>query len=350
MKYYASILAGIISTLLILSLVSQAYAADLTATLIPEKNKATPTFTGVKNVTIRYPEGSSLAQQLDGKSDRMEFEINGNSSDAAISALIQATNIALVNANSPAQISAADIVYRATIKGGPTSTLMSVRVDYQPTLENFVLTKGDIQVGGDIVDLQWRSFVVNGPIKLKSQEFGEVNINQAIGALEAKYPEISSKLSSSGVSGLLQEPVLDFSRFDAPMSTNWHHLFDPISTYGTGTISGSEYGTARVLSVYSLGESSLREGTFEAVETTGSTTIDGAAINVKSLTTAPSAQITVAGYLDVQGKQGQEYGVVSSDSPAGVQTSSGGFPIQVLLVLGGMMGAVAIFVLIKARK
>ncbi|MDF2769688.1 MAG: hypothetical protein K0S91_2523, partial [Nitrososphaeraceae archaeon] len=31
-------------------------------------------------------------------------------------------------------------------------------------------------------------------------------------------------------------------------------------------------------------------------------------------------------------------------------TATGGFPIQVLLVLGGMMGAVAVFVLLKARK
>jgi hypothetical protein len=349
-KYHAPIFSGIIAAILISSFVTQAYAADLTATLIPERNKATPTFTGVKNVTIRYPEGSSLAQQLDGKSDRIEFSVNGSSTDATVGELIQATNKALVEAKSPVQITAANVKYTTAIKGGPASTLMSVRVDYQPTLENFVLSKGDTQVGGDIIDLQWRSFIANGPIKVTSQEFGEVNINQAIGALEMKYPAIASKLSNSGVSGLLQEPVLDFTKFNAPMSTNWHHLFDPISTYGTGTISSSEYGSARVLSVYSLGESSLREGRFEAVETTGSATIDGATVNVKSLTTAPSAQVTVAGYLDVQGPQGQEYGVVSVDSPAGVQTSSGGFPIQVLLILGGMMGAVAIFVLIKARK
>jgi hypothetical protein len=349
-KYYATIFSGIIASLLISSFVAQAHAADLTATLIPEKGKATPTFTGVKNVTIRYPEGSSLAQQLDGKSDRIEFSVNGTSKDAVMAELIQATNKALVEAKSPVQITAADVKYTASIKGGPASTLMSVRVDYQPTLDNFVLSKGDAQVSGDIVDLQWRAFIVKGPIKVKSQEFGEVNINQAIGALEIKYPAVASKLSSSGVGGLLQEPVMDFTKFNAPMSTNWHHLFDPIGTYGTGTISGSEYGSARVLSVYSLGESSLREGTFEAEETTGTATIDGATVNVKSLTTAPSAQVTVAGFLDVQGPQGQEYGVVSADSPAGVQTSSGGFPIQVLLILGGMMGAVAIFVLIKARK
>jgi hypothetical protein len=349
-KYYAAVLAGIISALLILSLISQAYASDLTATLITEKGKSIPTFTGVKNITIRYPEGSSIAQQFNGKNERIDFTINGTSNDANVAELIQATNRALSEVKSPVQVTAANIHYIASIKGGPDTTLMSVKVDYQPTLEKFVLSKGDSQVGGDIIDLQWREFVVKGPIKLKSPQFGEVNINQGIGALEIKYPAVASKLSSSEAGRVLQEPVMDFSRFNPPMSTNWHHLFDPISTYGSGTISGSDYGTAKVLSVYSLGESSLREGTFEAQETTSSGNIDGVTLDIKSSTPAPSAQITVAGYLDVKGEQGQEYGIVASDAPAGAETSSGGFPIQVLLVLGGMMGAIAIFVLFKARK
>ena len=350
MKYYATIFAGVISAILILSFVSRAFAADVTATLVTESNKATATFTGVKNITFRYAEGSSLAQELLPANDRIEFTVNGTSKDPAMAELIQATNKALAQSKSPVQVTAANVHYIATIKGGPTTTVMSIKVDYQPTMDKFVLSKGDIQVGGDIIDLQWRSFVVDGPIKLNSQEFGEININQAIGVLEVKYPDIASKLSNSDARALLEEPILDFSRFDTPMSTNWHHLFDPISAYGSGTISGSEYGSAKVLSVYSLGESSLREGRFEAIETTATAIIDGSSVNVKSLTPAPSGQVTVAGYLNVQGQQGQEYGVVTSDSPAGVQTSSGGFPIQVLLVLGGMMGAVAIFVLIKARK
>jgi hypothetical protein len=349
-KYYATVFAGILSTLLILGLVSQAYAADMTATLITEKGTTIPRFTGVKNVTIKYPEGSPISQQLNGKTERIDFTVNGTSKDAGMADLIQATNKALAGVKSPAQVTAVNVHYTAKITGGPDSTLMSIKTDYQPTLEKFILSKGDTQAGGDIIDLQWRTLVVDGPVKVKSPEFGDVNINQAIGALEVKYPDIASKLSSSDVGKVLQEPVLDFSRFNPQMSSSWHHLFDPISTYGTGTITGSEYGSAKVLSVYSLGESSIREGTFEAQETTGSATIDGAAVSVKSSTPPPSAQITVAGYLDVKGAQGQEYGIVAADAPAGAVTSSGGFPIQVLLVLGGMMGAIAFFVLFKARK
>jgi hypothetical protein len=37
-------------------------------------------------------------------------------------------------------------------------------------------------------------------------------------------------------------------------------------------------------------------------------------------------------------------------APQGVATSSGSFPIQVLLIFGAMMAGVAVLVLVKARK
>ncbi len=107
---------------------------------------------------------------------------------------------------------------------------------------------------------------------------------------------------------------------------------------------------AQVLSVYALGEGSLREGAHTATEKDANVNVDGADVRVHSTTPPPSGQITVAGYADEQEANGAEFAVVSPDAPAGVQTSTGGFPIQVLLVLGGMMGAIAIFILFKARK
>ena len=350
-KYSASILSIMIIAILFSGFVYRAaFAADMTAALITETNKANVRFTGVKNITIKYPDGSSLAKELGSASDRIEFTINGTSADPRVASLIQATNNAMVQSKSPVQVSAANVHYIATIKGGPTSALMSVKVDYEPTLINFVISKSDPKVGGDIVDLEWRTFVVNGPVKVASPQYGDVNINQAIGALVVKFPDLASKLSSSGAGGVLQEPILDFHRFNAPMA-NWHFLFDPVGTYGTGTItSGGQFEGAKALSVYSLGESSFREGTFESQETTGSATIDGTAVDIKSQTPPPSGQITIEGYSKLQSNQGEEYAIVTSQAPPDATTSSGGFPIQVLLVFGGMMGAIAIFILFKARK
>jgi len=348
-KSYATLLSGIIVALLVTGFISQAYAADMAATLIPDLDKSNATFVGVKNLTLRYPEGSSVAQQLNGKTDRLDFTINATApDDPRVASLIQATNKALADAKSPVQATAALVHYQAKISGGPSAASISVKVEYHPTIQKFVLSK-DSQSGGTIVDLEWRTFVINGPVTVKSPDDGDVNINQGIGILAAKYPDLATKISNSDLAKPFTEPVMDFSRFNTPMG-NWHFLFDPVGAYGGGTITGSDYGGARALSVYSLGESSFREGTFEAQETQASGTLDGAAISVKAQTPPPSGQLTIAGYSKLQGGQGSEFAIVTSEAPADAQTSTGGFPIQVLLVFGGMMGAIAIFILFKARK
>jgi len=345
-KSYAPILSGIIAAFLITGVISQAYAADMAATLIPQVDKSSAAFTGVKNLSIKYPDGSSVAQQLNGKNDRIEFTVNDT---ASMTDLIQGTDKALAAVNSPVKVTSATLHYTATLKGSTSSAQLLVKVEYQPTMEKFVTSK-DTQSGGNIVDLQWRAFKVDGPIKVNSgSKYGEVNINQAIGALQALYPDLASKLASSGAQAVLTESVMDFTRFNTPMG-NWHFLFDPVGTYGAGVITGSENAGAKALSVYSLGESSFREGTFEAQETTGSASIDGQTVDIKSQTPPPSGQITIGGYSKLQGSAGQEYAIVTVEAPADAQTSSGAFPIQVLLVFGGMMGAIAFFVLFKARK
>ncbi len=50
----------------------------------------------------------------------------------------------------------------------------------------------------------------------------------------------------------MDEPILNFDDFNAPMSS-WHVLFDPVGTYG-GTVGLNGTGGAKALSVYSLGE------------------------------------------------------------------------------------------------
>ena len=94
-KYYATVFSGIIVALLISSFVSQAYATDLQAALVPRLNNSEVSFIGVKTVTISYPAGSALAQELNGKSERVQFELNGtagNQDANGTSELINAVN------------------------------------------------------------------------------------------------------------------------------------------------------------------------------------------------------------------------------------------------------------------
>jgi hypothetical protein len=350
-KYFPIVLSGILAVPLISLFVTQVYASDLAASLSPQSDVAKASYVGVRTLTLQYPAGSTLAQQLDGQNKRIEFSLNSTAAgqnNTEMSGLIAALNRAFVQADSPVQASQAFVSYSANVRGGPTSTVISYRVDLQPNLEKYVLQAGAAGQTGQVVDLEWRGITINEPLVVNAPDIGQININYPIGLLQALYPSLAQKFEGTQAKEVMDQPILNFDDFNAPMGS-WHLLFDPVGTYG-GSVGLSGTGGAKAVSVYSLGESSLREGTHTVQEKDAALTIDGANVNVHSTTPPPSGQIQIAGYSNAKESGGSWFATVTSEAPEGAQTSSGGFPIQVLLVLGGMMGAVALFVLFKARK
>jgi len=350
-KYFTLVVSGILAILLVSVFVTPAYAVDLAAALNPAEDTADASFVGVRTITLEYPAGSSLAQELDGQNQRVEFSLNGTATaqdGTGMSGLIAALNRALVQADSPVQASQAVVSYSGVLRGGPTSTVISYRIDLQPTLERIVLQGAEGGQTGRLVDLEWRGIAINEPLVVNAPDVGQININYPIGLLQAMYPSLAQKFEGTQATEVLNQPILNFEEFNAPMTT-WHVLFDPVGAYG-GSVGLEGTGGAQALSVYSLGESSLREGAHGIEERDATATIDGATVNVHSTTPPPSGQIQIAGYSDHRESGGAWYSIVTAEAPEGAQTSTGGFPIQVLLVLGGMMGAIAIFILFKARK
>ena len=167
--------------------------------LDPGSDISQGSFVGVKTITIEYPAGSPLAQELDGKNQRIEFSLNGTSepgqNDTGISSLIAALNRAFVQADSPVQASQAEVTYTGVIRGGPTSALMSYRVDLQPTLESYVLQSGE--TGGQVVDLEWRGIAINEPLVVNAPDVGQININYPIGLLQVLYPSLAQKFENT---------------------------------------------------------------------------------------------------------------------------------------------------------
>jgi hypothetical protein len=356
-KTTACIAIGMLALILFVPHVG--YAADLSAFLIPEQDRAEVSYIGVRTITLQYPAGSSLAQQFDGKNERIQFTLNrtsnqqlqqqnDNNSTTGMDQLINAINKSLLEAQSPAQISEAELAYSGVIKGGPTSMTLSYRVELKPTLEKFVLQQGEGGQQADVIDLEWRSIVVKDSVIVNAPQYGNIDINRPIGLLKVLYPDFASTLENTQGREIMEDPLLNFEDFNAPMNS-WHVLFDPVGAYG-GSVGLNGTEGAKALSVYSLGESSLREGAHVTEEKDATITIDGVEVNVHSQNPPPSGQIQIAGYANHQEREGVEFATVTSEAPEGVQTSTGGFPIQVLLVLGGMMGAIAVFILFKSRK
>ncbi|MGH9991574.1 MAG: hypothetical protein ACREAZ_02885 [Nitrososphaera sp.] len=323
----------------------QAHAAQIDASLIPEYDRAVGTFTGTKLVQISYEPGSTVSDIFNGRTERIEFSIEGTSSNG-IGELIAAVNRALLEEESPAQITGANITYSGVLKGSPDRLLLTYRVELTSTFNGFKLDQN--ATDRIPMDINWRGFTVDGPVAIESPELGAVNINQPIGLLEATFPEFAEKLLETEASSIMFEPILDFQEIGEMSMEKWHFLFDPTFSQASskGVLKG-DIGRAKVLSVYSLGECSIREGCPPPKEGDASVTVDGAQLKVHITTPTPNSQIEIAGFTSIEQAGDHQILRVTMDNPA---FAIPWFTIQVLLVLGGMMGAVAIFVLVKSRK
>ena len=347
MKLLPSTFSAILATILISSIVYPAYANQMTVFLVTESDKADVIFTAIRFITIDYPAGSQLSQQFDGKNERVNFTMN--STEDGMSQLISTINQVLrTEKQSPVQLENATLDYTASLRGEADRVALAYKLVLNSNISRFVLEANTEQ--GTIVDLDWRGLVLNQSIILDTKEYGMIDVNYPIGLLQVTYPEFAQKILNSPVAEIMNDPLFNFEEIGTPMD-RWHFLFDPTGSQAGAAGAGYiEEGQSKVVSIYSLGESSFREGTHSAVEKEGVATIDGTQVSVHASTPPPSGQIQLTGFARTAQAGGGELAFVTSQAPAGTTTATGGFPIQVLLILGGMMGAVAVFVLLKARK
>jgi hypothetical protein len=306
------LLAVVITSLLVLGAISNAYAAELTVYLDPNTDLAQPSFTAQKFITLSYFAGVSLPIQFNGKNENVTFTVNvtGN----GMNQLVSAFNHALAARHSPVQVVNATVRYSADIIGGPNQAIISYKVTVVPFISKYVIQKNGQQ--GTVMDLNWRSLTVNRPIVLDTPKYGKININYPIGLLQVTQPQLAQQLLSSPASFIMQDPLLNFQQIGESMD-NWHFLFDP-----TGSIAGSsglfsQQQGSRSLSVYALGESSLREAVYIEQGQDAFATINGQTIAVHSSTIPTSAQIQIAGFSVIHRSGNGEFAYVT-DVPPGI--------------------------------
>ena len=333
--------------ILIPTAIAQSFASQMEVFLLPERDAADPIFTSIRFITLKYEPGSDLAKILNGTNERITFTLN--STTQGMEELQRSINEAILKEKkSPIQLSNSKLEYTSQIRGDEDGAQISYKVKFAPHITNFVLPSNSTTPA---LDLDWRSVVVPGPLTVTVPDYGKFDINYPIGPIKALFPAAAQKLMSVEESkNVFETPLLDYEEMGMPMD-RWHFLFDPTGSQASAAGSGyAEEGGSKVVSVFSLGESSFREGTHSAKESSASVEIDGSQVNIKASNPPPSGQIQVAGFAQVKNINNAEIAFVSPQGPSGTATATGGFPIQVLLILGGMMGAVAILVLIKARK
>jgi len=339
----------VITVLLFSGFASQAYANQLDTLLLPDVDKSKVEFAGVRFIEITYQKGSQLASLLDGRNDRIEFTVNGTSnSTGGIGTVIQAVNDATLQKNkSPIVIENASLRYFATVKGYPDRAQLSYRIDFEPVIAKYVLQKsGENQLA--IIDLDWRNVVVSRSLTITTKEYGTVDVNRPIGLVQLLLPDVAEELLDSEAKEIMEDPILNFERFDLSMKS-WHFLFD-VTGKQLERYDVFAEGEGTTVSIYSIGESSFREGTYLPVEKDATVTVKGTESKIHSNTPPPSGQISIAGYSTVEERDGMEFALVDPGKRPDPRLDIFGFQFQVLMALGGMMGVIAIVVLLKSRK
>ena len=327
---------------------SSVYAVQMTTVLSPQANQAEPIFTANRFITLKFDQGSELAKKYANANESVRFK--ANSSTPGMAELLSGINKDIFSEKqSPININNGTIDYTGTLRGSSDSLLISYKVVFTPSISNFTLPSNNTG-GASLVDLDWRGFHTTRPLELQVPNVGNMSINYPLSLIEVTYPELAKQLNSTQANVILKTPLFNFEDIGTPMD-RWHFLFDPTGSQASTAGSGfQELGGARAVSIYSLGESSFREGVMEAKEANAKATINGANVNMHSTTPPPSGQIQIAGFSSVTKTGNSEIAYVTANAPEGTTTATGGFPLQVLGTLAGMMAAVSVFVLWKARK
>src|SRR5207342_3158040 len=304
-------------TFTVTSISSNVYAVQMTTVLSPQLNQAQPVFTANRFITLQYDQGSELAKKYANVDQTVRFK--ANSSTPGMAELISGINKdILTEKQSPIRIENGTIDYVGTLKGGADRLIISYKVVFTPSISGFTLPSNNTG-GGSLVDLDWRGFHTTRPLELQipnvgNMSIGNMSINYPMSLLQVTHPELAQQLNSSQAKELFQTPLFNFDDIGTPME-RWHFLFDPTGSQASTAGSGfQELGGARVVSIYSLGESIFREGVMEAKESDAKATIDGTNAAIHSSTPPPSGQIQIAGFSTVTKSGNSEIASITANA------------------------------------
>ena len=336
-----------LSFFIVISGLSPVFASSqLEVTIDPNSDTAYAKMVYQRSISIDYSDGGKLAETMNGKSEKISF--TAIASNPGIESLIANLNSYLVSQGSQANITDLSLEYKSTLTGRSTSMSVDYTIILRPTIENIVIKHGSGN-NPTLLDVDWRGFGALGPVVINTPTYGDVEINFPISAFEKFTPSLALSLKASDAAELLYTRLMDGDEIKAQPIGNWHFLFDPT---GIGA-DASQYGfqTGSVISSFTMGESSLREGLIREQVTEGSVTIDKT-YKVTSFESSGNASIDLIGFANRDVLGSSEIFGVTPNAPEGyASTSSGEFPAFILYGMAGMaaIGGAAIMI-ISQRK
>ncbi len=344
-------LALFLTFLITVSSLTPAFASSqLEVTIDPDSNVALAKMTYQRSIVIDYSDGGKLADTMNGKSGVISF--TADKSTPGMQSLIIKLNSYIAGKGSQAQITDLKLDYLATMTGRDNNLSLDYKIVLRPLVENFVIKAGSAS-SPTLIDIDWRGFGAVGSIVIYTQQYGDIEINLPISAFDKLLPpSLVLSLKASEAGELLSTRMLDADGIKNQAVGNWHFLFDPTGI----SVDASQHGldseiTGNVVSRFTMGESSLREGLIRELVNESMFTSDKV-YTIKTIESSANASVDVIGFANRDVLGSSEIFGVTAQAPEGyASTSSGEFPAFILYGMAGMaaIGGVAIM-LISQRK
>ena len=309
---------------------SAAWGAQLDARINPNDVSSPFKMNYQKTIFIEYPNGGQLFDELREKT----WTISGtaDSSNPGVQNLIKKLNENIADDGSQARISDLNVLYDIHLKGRNLNTSIDYKVIIEGTLTDYVITKDQVRT---LVDLGWRGLSTNAEITIDG-----VDINHPINMLRVEEPLIYNVVSGTEAEEILSKNMIDADFILEQPLTNWHFLFDPTGiNVDAGTFGLDETIAGFVVSSWTMGESSLREGrqverVFEAEVTADQRYV------FRTVQSSDQGNLYTIGFGALDILDGVEIAGVTPKPPEGyATTSTGDFPVMIVY---GMAGVAAI--------
>ena len=323
----------LLATLIVVGTSTPAWAAQFEARINPNADSSPFSMNYLRTVFIEYPNGGDLFDELRGH----EWTVSGtaDSSNPGVQKLMDKLNEKISRDAIKAKIIDLNVNYEFYLKARNINTSIDYRVILEGTLSDYVITK-DAQ--RTLVDLGWRGMSVSDEIVIDG-----VEINIPINILRDQEPEVYSLFAGTAAEDVLHRPLINADFILEQPLTNWHFLFDPTGiNVDAGTFGLDESISGFVVSSWTMGESSIREGrqverVFEAEIVADQTYV------VRSVQSADQANLSAIGFGALDLLDGVEIAGITPTPPEGyATTSTGGFPIMIVYGMAGMAAVAGI--------
>lgn len=326
------------ASILITGTVAPALGAQLEAQINPATDSSDFKMIYQRTAFIEYPEGSGLSQTFQGQTWQGAGEAGPE--DPAVMALQQSINDKIRSDGSIASLSDLAVEYSVQMTGRELNTSFDLRVVLTGQIVNYVITQDQIRT---LVDLGWRGMSSDIPVVIDG-----IDINIPLNMLQTQEPALYDIVVGTEAGDILSMPLINANFILEQPMTNWHFLFDPTGI----NVDASQFGMSselagQVLSSWTMGESSIREGIQVEREWDASVTglthpdIPGdISYDLRAVQSSDQANLHVIGFGALDVLEGVEIAGVTARAPDDfATTSTGDFPV---IIIYGMAGLAAV--------